>query len=127
PGFTPFLHQAKAFQRLSSLNKTPEPTLITTGTGSGKTESFLVPVLDHCRRAKAEGKRGVKAILLYPMNALATDQADRLDGYLAGPALAGITAGLYICATPDAGYKHVATSRGEIRRLPPDILPPNCQ
>ena len=39
-GFTPFLHQAKAFQRLSSLDKTPEPTLITTGTGSGKT-TFL--------------------------------------------------------------------------------------
>ena len=123
--FTPFLHQAKAFQRLSSLDKTPEPTLITTGTGSGKTESFLVPVLDHCRRARAAGKRGVKAILLYPMNALATDQAERLNKYLADPALAGVTAGLYIGDTPATGYDHVATSRGEIRRLRPDILVTN--
>ncbi len=122
PGFTPFLHQAKSFHRLSSLDKAPEPTLITTGTGSGKTESFLVPVLDHCRRARAAGTSGVKAILLYPMNALATDQAERLDEYLADPALSEVTAGLYIGDTPADGYERVATSRGEIRRLRPDIL-----
>src|SRR4051794_32671437 len=45
-GFTPYVHQANAFQRLSTKNKPAEPTLITTGTGSGKTESFLIPVLD---------------------------------------------------------------------------------
>jgi len=39
--FTPWLHQAKAFARLSTRGKAAEPTLITTGTGSGKTESFL--------------------------------------------------------------------------------------
>ncbi|OKI17012.1 hypothetical protein A6A08_07025 [Nocardiopsis sp. TSRI0078] len=121
-GFRPFLHQARAFERLSSLDTSPEPTLITTGTGSGKTESFLVPVLDHCRRARAEGGQGVKAILLYPMNALATDQAGRLDDYLADPALSQVTAGLYIGDTPATGYDRVATSRGEIRRLRPDIL-----
>ncbi|GAA1461805.1 DEAD/DEAH box helicase [Nocardiopsis exhalans] len=125
PGFTPYLHQAKAFQRLSSLGKAPEPTLITTGTGSGKTESFLVPVLDHCRRARAQGKSGVKAILLYPMNALATDQAERLNKTLADPALSQVTAGLYIGDTPDTRYDHVATSRGEIRRIRPDILVTN--
>ncbi|MEU2947797.1 DEAD/DEAH box helicase [Nocardiopsis alba] len=120
--FHPYLHQVKAFQRLSSLDKSPEPTLITTGTGSGKTESFLYPVLDHCRRARAAGKRGVKAILLYPMNALATDQADRIDGLLADPELSQVTAGLYIGDTPSIDYKRVVTSRGEIRRLCPDIL-----
>ncbi|MCZ9346553.1 DEAD/DEAH box helicase, partial [Streptomyces sp. TRM76130] len=74
-GFEPYRHQARAWQRLSTLRGPARPTLITTGTGSGKTESFLVPVLDHCRRARAAGQDGVKAILLYPMNALATDQA----------------------------------------------------
>ena len=60
-----------------SQGKPAEPTLVTTGTGSGKTESFLIPVLDHCRRQRAAGQAGVKAVLLYPMNALATDQAQR--------------------------------------------------
>ncbi|MFD6095194.1 DEAD/DEAH box helicase [Nocardiopsis flavescens] len=122
-GFKPFLHQAKSFTRLSSLDKLPQPTLITTGTGSGKTESFLIPVLDHCRRARLNGTPGVKAILLYPMNALATDQAERIDTYLkSDPALSQVTAGLYIGDTPATGYDRVATSRGEIRRLRPDIL-----
>lgn len=34
--------------------------MVTTGTGSGKTESFLYPVLDHCRRERAAGKAGIK-------------------------------------------------------------------
>ena len=33
------------------LDREPQPTLVTTGTGSGKTEAFLIPVLDHCQRA----------------------------------------------------------------------------
>src|SRR4051812_45436010 len=41
--FTPHRHQAQAWARLASLQGTPQPTLVTTGTGSGKTESFLVP------------------------------------------------------------------------------------
>ncbi|MFB4304704.1 hypothetical protein [Actinomadura sp. GTD37] len=53
--FPPHRHQAKAFERLSTLHHPAKPTLITTGTGSGKTESFLIPVLDHCRRS---GRRG---------------------------------------------------------------------
>src|SRR5689334_16832872 len=50
--FTPYGHQAQAFARLSSADLGPDkprplPTLITTGTGSGKTEAFLYPILDH--------------------------------------------------------------------------------
>ena len=73
--FTPYHHQAEAFRRLRSRDehgeRRPDPTLVITGTGSGKTESFLYPVLDHAVRARAEGHTGVKALLLYPMNALA--------------------------------------------------------
>ena len=54
----------------------PEPTLLTTGTGSGKTEAFLFPILDYCYKHRHDS--GIKVIILYPMNALATDQAKRL-------------------------------------------------
>ncbi|MFD0856167.1 DEAD/DEAH box helicase, partial [Actinomadura adrarensis] len=121
-GPAPYVHQAKAFERLSTLGKAAEPTLITTGTGSGKTESFLYPVLDHCRRERKQGKAGVKAILLYPMNALATDQAKRLSDYLSQAGLGDVTAGLYIGDTPDTEYPRVETRRATIRRERPDIL-----
>jgi RAD3-like DEAD/DEAH box helicase len=119
----PYLHQVQAWRRLSSLGREPQPTLVTTGTGSGKTEAFLIPVLDHCRRAKRTGQRGVKAVLLYPMNALATDQAMRLDGLLfRHPELRDVTAGLYIGEAPDTTYPRVLTERSEIRSQQPDIL-----
>ena len=95
---------------------------MTTGTGSGKTEAFLVPVLDHCRRAKQAGGRGVKAVLLYPMNALATDQAMRINDLLTRPELKDVTAGLYIGEAPDTTYPRVLTERSEIRSQRPDIL-----
>ncbi|MGK5639627.1 DEAD/DEAH box helicase [Streptomyces sp. URMC 126] len=122
PGFTPWRHQAKAWARLSTLHGPARPTLVTTGTGSGKTESFLIPVLDHCRRQKAEGRAGIKAVLLYPMNALATDQAGRIGEYLSRPELAQVTAGLYIGDRPDTDFRRVMTRREEMRVSPPDVL-----
>lgn len=50
--FTPYGHQARAFTRLNSALGRPRPTLVTTGTGSGKTEAFLLPILDHVIRAR---------------------------------------------------------------------------
>ncbi|RCG32877.1 DUF1998 domain-containing protein [Sphaerisporangium album] len=64
----------------------------------------------------------MKAVLLYPMNALATDQAHRLNEYLQQPDLHQVTAALYIGDTPEVGYQRVMTQRAEIRRNPPDIL-----
>ncbi|RBP68629.1 DEAD/DEAH box helicase [Marinobacter nauticus] len=77
--WVPFKHQAQSWQRLTTRGgNSPEPTIVTTGTGSGKTECFLYPLLDHCLRMKQAGKdQGIKAIVLYPMNALAADQANR--------------------------------------------------
>lgn len=120
--FTPYEHQAKAFERLSTRNSPAEPTLVTTGTGSGKTESFLVPILDHCRREKARGVSGVKAVLLYPMNALATDQTNRIDELLAGSGMEQVTAGLFIGDVAAVNYQRVLNKRSEIRATRPDIL-----
>lgn len=51
PDFLPFRHQQKTFQRLySRAGHQPQHTLVTTGTGSGKTECCLYPILDHCTR-----------------------------------------------------------------------------
>src|SRR6516164_10008764 len=97
PPFVPYEHQIKAFERLTGKdNHQPQHTLVTTGTGSGKTECFLYPVLDHCRRQA--GRPGIKAIVLYPMNALAGDQARRLAKEIwSEPRLKGrVTAGLYV-------------------------------
>ncbi|OJG07942.1 putative ATP-dependent helicase Lhr [Pseudonocardia autotrophica] len=127
-GHTPYGHQAAAFARLSSLvNDRPLPTLVTTGTGSGKTEAFLYPLLDHVLRAKREGVTGTKALILYPMNALANDQAARLTSFITqNSALRSVTAALYT-GQKDAPRTMVTedgliTDRGIIQDEPPDIL-----
>jgi DEAD/DEAH box helicase domain-containing protein len=76
PAFDPYAHQLRAWERLASADTRPRSTLVATGTGSGKTECFLFPLLDHCWRHR--GEPGIKAIILYPMNALASDQAARI-------------------------------------------------
>ena len=85
PGYS---HQERAWERLSSNHKALS-TLVATGTGSGKTECFLFPVLNHCARARASGQAGIKALVIYPMNALASDQARRIAELVAVVVLGG--------------------------------------
>lgn len=74
-------------------------TLVATGTGSGKTEAFVYPIVSRCLElADAGAPPGIVAVLVYPMNALAEDQLDRLRGLLAGR---GIPFGMYVGKTPD--------------------------
>ncbi|HET9953036.1 MAG TPA: DEAD/DEAH box helicase, partial [Polyangiaceae bacterium] len=125
PPFVPYAHQLRAFERLSARDRVPQNTLITTGTGSGKTECFLYPVLDHCRRARQRGELGIKAIVLYPMNALASDQAERLAKLLRDPLLHGVSAGLYVGGKGQhavRGASHLVDDREILRKSPPDIL-----
>ena len=106
PGFPPYDHQYQSFQRLSTQHgHTPQSTLITTGTSSGKTECFLYPILDYCYQHLH--RRGIKVIILYPMNALATDQAKRLaEAIWADNRLKGkVTAGLFIGLGKDKKIK----------------------
>ncbi|MFZ1364623.1 MAG: DEAD/DEAH box helicase [Brachymonas denitrificans] len=124
-----YLHQEQAWQRLSSQHQAAS-TLVATGTGSGKTECFLFPLLDHCARARAAGEGGIKALVIYPMNALATDQARRIAALVAQvPAFAGLRVGLYVggnAGKPGEGMvmtpTSVITDRDTMRKHPPDIL-----
>lgn len=130
PGFPPYKHQIDAFNQLTTRGgHVPQNTLITTGTGSGKTECFLYPILDYCY--KNIGRKGIKVIILYPMNALATDQARRLaQAIYADNRLRGnVTAGLFIGKGQDKKDFRTAMeedgiieSRDVIINNPPDIL-----
>src|SRR5699024_5193049 len=106
----------------------PQPTMVVTGTGSGKTEAFLLPILNHARRTRAAGRRGIKALILYPMNALANDQASLLAELLSTePELASVTAGIYTGEYFGSENKQVTeklliTDRYTMRQDPPDIL-----
>ena len=129
PDFTPYGHQARAFAQLSTkYSQRPQATLVTTGTGSGKTEAFLYPILDHVLRAKKSGVTGMKALILYPMNALANDQAERLAKLITGIAtLRAVSAGLYTGEQAGGGRTRVSadgliTDRALMHDAPPDIL-----
>lgn len=76
-----YAHQENAILKLVSGRN----LVVATGTGSGKTECFLIPILNHLLKEKDEGNldAGVRALLVYPMNALANDQLGRLRGLLA--------------------------------------------
>ncbi|MDY0361726.1 MAG: DEAD/DEAH box helicase [Desulforegulaceae bacterium] len=123
--FTPYKHQEKAFERLGLTN--PKSTIIATGTGSGKTESFLLPVLEYC--CENRGKKGIKAIFIYPMNALATDQSLRIAELINGndKLKNNVTAGLFIGQSEKEPFismaeDHIITNKDTLRNSPPDIL-----
>ena len=67
-----YLHQEQAINSIVSGNN----AVISTGTGSGKTNCFLIPVINELLREQEEGTLGpgVRALFIYPMNALANDQ-----------------------------------------------------
>ena len=126
PGYK---HQEAAWMRLAS-DRGAANTLVATGTGSGKTECFLYPILDHCVRSRAADQGGIKALVIYPMNALASDQARRFAEVIAGtPAFKGLRVGLYVGGgngRPGSGTvmtaESVITDRDTLRRTPPDVL-----
>ena len=76
-------HQAEAVLA-TPVQEGEQPALvITAGTGAGKTEAFLLPVLNHLW-ARPRTEEGLRALVLYPMNALVNDQLQRLEGWLRG-------------------------------------------
>ena len=121
-----YIHQEKALKSIKNL----ENTIISTGTGSGKTESFIIPIVDYC--IKNSDKKGIKAIIIYPMNALANDQRRRISEILEKT---GITFGIFTGETPSRQdtdkkldenqnklYKNQIIYREDIIEELPDIL-----
>jgi len=90
-----YRHQEKAIRAIVG----GRSTLVSTGTGSGKTECFLYPIVSRCLRLRDEGAAaGISAVIVYPMNALAEDQLMRLRSLLAGT---GVSFGMYVGKTPE--------------------------
>lgn len=130
-----YLHQEKALRKVAEEEKN---IVVSTGTGSGKTESFLLPVLRHLVNEVENGTicPGVRALFVYPMNALANDQIERLREILAD--FPEITFGVYTGQTERSrdraliNYKSLndnnepisneLISREEMTHNPPNIL-----
>lgn len=136
---SPHKHQSKAIENIleKKLN-----TIVATGTGSGKSFCFGIPIISECLRMKEKHIKGVKAVIVYPMNALANSQYEDFAARMAG---SGLTIGLY---TGDTAYTREEAlsgenflkttgrkepfdceliSRQEIIADPPDILMTNYQ
>jgi len=122
PDYPPYKHQERAFRRLCS--DEPLSAIVATGTGSGKTECFLIPILEHCWRAR--GTPGVKAVVVYPMNALATDQARRFAREIFDRRqLRGLSVGLFVGGEGNCAQmtrKSVITDKNTMLNSPPDVL-----
>ncbi|MEU0241865.1 protein kinase [Nocardiopsis sp. NPDC006198] len=113
-------HQREAIEAAG----TGDSYVLTTGTGSGKSLSYIVPIVDRVLRErdreKAEGRRTdrVRAIIVYPMNALANSQLKELEKFLVNGYGAGrepVTFARYTGQESEARRK-------ELRDNPPDIL-----
>lgn len=83
----PYSHQAKALEWASRDRRS---LVVTTGTGSGKTETFLLPMLaklatEAAHRPQSFERPAIRALVLYPMNALVNDQLGRMRLLLADP------------------------------------------
>ncbi len=104
-------HQERAVRAIAE----GRTTLVSTGTGSGKTECFLYPIISRCLGLRDDAAPpGISAVIVYPMNALAEDQLMRLRGLLAGT---GIPFGMYVGKTPEheADVAGVRLSAGSSR------------
>lgn len=128
----PYAHQLKAWQSL--MGEEPRSTLVTSGTGSGKTECFLIPILNDLAKERASSKepiQGVRALFLYPLNALIKSQRDRLAAWT-GPFDGDLRFCLYNGETPNSmparelkKTPEEVRARRQLREDPPPILVTN--
>lgn len=131
-----YYHQEMALKLIGA----GRSAVVTTGTGSGKTESFLYPIVNNILKDIENGNNasGIRAIFLYPMNALVNDQMDRVRKLLCN--YPDITFGSFTGNTPESEKDTIAyrleyerengvklpanelVSRESIRNNPPHLL-----
>jgi ATP-dependent helicase YprA (DUF1998 family) len=124
----PYGHQARA---LEAFLKEQRDVLAATGTGSGKTEIFLLSILGSLAEECALGQKvtkltGCRALILYPMNALVSDQLARMRRILGNKDVAAllhdkrgrhVRFGMYTSRTPFAGEITSELNKGRCREL----------
>ena len=127
----PYTHQLAAWQTLSETDPV-RSVLVTSGTGSGKTECFLVPILNdlsrELERCQGHPLVGVRALFLYPLNALIKSQQDRLVAW-SEPFHGKLRFCLYNGDTPEQGrrvWQSQVPDRRTLRSQPPPILVTNA-
>jgi DEAD/DEAH box helicase domain-containing protein len=131
----PYVHQVKAWEELTA--KDLRSVVVRTGTASGKTECFLVPILNDLANELDATRttaplEGVRALFLYPLNALINSQRDRLLAWSSG--FEGrLRFCLYNGTTPEAEPRNKEVrapaeviSRKGLRESPPPILVTNA-
>lgn len=109
-----FKHQQEALSKAAH----GESYVVTTGTGSGKSLAFFIPIIDRILKEKtANPEKRTRAIIIYPMNALANSQLEEAHKFLAnlGNAQSTLTVERY------TGQEE-ASIRNRIAQNPPDIL-----
>ena len=120
--FPPYRHQAEALEQFFSSEQDGSDLLVATGTGSGKTEIFLYAILgllalEANSRPESFKRNGIRALLLYPMNALVSDQTARLRRLFGDQRLATLFRsrwgrhplfGMYTSRTPYPGVRKAA-------------------
>lgn len=128
----PYAHQLESWRLLA--DERPRSVLVTSGTGSGKTECFLFPILSSLLdevTATHEALTGVQAIMLYPLNALIESQRERLSAWT-GPFGGRVRYCLYNGDLPRAARDsdrrrtpEQVIDREQLRSSPPPILVTN--
>lgn len=130
----PYAHQIESWKILSE----PEPKslVVASGTGSGKTECFMVPILDALARERERQQSkliGVRALFLYPLNALINSQRDRFRAWTSAFG-EDVRFCLYNGNTPErpepariqSKYRSEVLDRTSLRSMPPPLLVTNA-
>ncbi len=131
--YPPYKHQVKAWKSLTAQDC--RSMVVTTGTGSGKTECFMIPLVNELIKTSNE-THSVKAVFLYPLNALMEDQKERLQKLLDDGGKRKITFAVYNGNLPDTEnqdnkddiekekntYPNIVATRSELHRYGADII-----